>query len=242
VEGNLLDPQWSSFVGRYALPMRHGLTIGELALLFNAHFGIGAQLEVVAMDGWRRRMWFTDTGLPWVAPSPNMPTPVTATVYPGQVIWEGTMVSEGRGTSLPFEIFGAPYINIPAVLAALPGEALAGIVLRPCIFEPTSGKHAGTPCRGFQIHVTDRERYQPYLTSLHLLQAIVRGHPDDFAWKPPPYEYEFEKHPIDLILGDAAVRQRIEAGADLAALAHTWQSSVQAYWRTCAPYRLYPEN
>jgi uncharacterized protein YbbC (DUF1343 family) len=240
MEGNLLDRQWASFVGRFALPMRHGLTVGELARLFNDHFGIGCSLEVVAMRGWERGMWFRDTGLPWVAPSPNMPTPETAVVYPGQVIWEGTNLSEGRGTALPFEIVGAPYLDTAKVDSALAAENLPGVVLRPCVFEPTSGKHAQTPCRGFQLHVTDRERYQPYLTTLKLLQAILRCHPDDFAWKPPPYEYEFEKQPIDLILGDGNLRRRIEAHEDLAVLSREWQGELEHFRQAATACMIYP--
>ncbi len=240
VEGNLLNPRWASFVGRYALPMRHGLTIGELARLFNAHFDIGCPLEVVAMRGWKRDMWFSDTGLPWVAPSPNMPTPDTAAVYPGQVIWEGTNLSEGRGTALPFEICGAPFLDIVRVQQALAGETLPGIFLRPCTFEPTSGKHAQTPCHGFQIHVTDRDRYQPYLTTLSIMQAVMHCHPEEFEWKPPPYEYEFEKRPIDLILGDADIRRRIAARDDLAVMAQEWEEELQAFRRACTPCLIYP--
>jgi uncharacterized protein YbbC (DUF1343 family) len=242
MEGNLLKPPWTSFVGRYELPMRHGLTIGELARLFNDHFGIGCQLDVVAMAGWRRAMWFDDTGLPWVAPSPNMPTPDTATVYPGQVIWEGTNISEGRGTALPFELFGAPFLDSRGVITALAVESLPGVVLRPCVFEPTSGKHALTPCQGFQMHVTDRNLFEPYLTSLKLMQAILRCHPDDFDWKPPPYEYEFKKQPIDLILGDGDVRKRLEALEDLNVLADGWREELQAFRRTCAPHCIYPRD
>ena len=239
VEGNLLKPQWSSFVGRFALPMRHGLTIGELARLFNDRFGIGCELEVVAMDGWGRTMWFGETGLPWVAPSPNMPTPDTAAVYPGQVIWEGTNISEGRGTALPFEICGAPYLDVTRVGKMLADKRLPGVVLRPLTFEPTSGKHAQTPCHGFQLHITDRDRYQPYLTTLQLLQAIIRCHPDAFAWKAPPYEYEFEKRPIDLILGDADLRRCIEAQEDPEMLARGWQGELLAFREACRPSLLY---
>ena len=240
VEGNLLDPRWASFVGRFVLPMRHGLTIGELARHFNDHDGIGCELDVVAMDGWERDMWFGDTGLPWVAPSPNMPTPETAAVYPGQVIWEGTNLSEGRGTALPFEICGAPFIDMARVRKALTGKSLPGAVLRPLTFEPTSGKHARTPCHGFQVHITDRDRYQPYLTSLQLLQAIIRCHPEAFEWKAPPYEYEFEKRPIDLILGDADLRRQIEAHEDLEVLAREWEGELLAFRETCAPSLIYP--
>ncbi|MBL0713697.1 MAG: DUF1343 domain-containing protein [Desulfosarcina sp.] len=242
LEGNLLKPHWASFVGRYALPMRHGMTIAELARFFNDHFGIGSQLDVVAMRGWRRGMWFRDTGLPWVPPSPNMPTPDTAMVYPGQVVWEGTNLSEGRGTAQPFEMCGAPYLDITKIGAVLHAEELPGVVLRPCIFEPTSGKHARQPCRGFQIHVTDRDRYRPYLTTLKLLQAILRCHPDHFEWKPPPYEYEFEKQPIDLILGDADIRRRIERFENLETLAHEWQEELRAFRHTCEPSLIYTDH
>ncbi len=240
VEGNLLDPRWTSFVGRYALPMRHGLTIGELARLFNDHFGIGCELDVMAMDGWERAMWFDDTGLPWVAPSPNMPTIETAAVYPGQVIWEGTNMSEGRGTALPFEICGAPYLDLARVREALAGKSLPGVILRPLTFEPTSGKHAQTPCHGFQVHITDRDRYQPYRTSLQLLQAIVGCHPEAFEWKAPPYEYEFEKRPIDLILGSADLRRCIEALEDIELVAQAWKEELAAFREACAPSLIYP--
>ncbi len=228
-EGNVLEPEWASFVGRYPLPMRHGLTVAELARLFNRHFAIGSDLDVVAMSGWRRDMEFRDTGLPWVAPSPNLPTPESARVYPGQVLWEGTNLSEGRGTTQPFELFGAPYLGTDAVLEAVGGREQPGVVLRPCTFEPTSGKHAGTPCRGFQLHVTDPDRYRPYRTSLALLQAVLESHPEDFAWKPPPYEYEFEKLPIDLILGSRQVRMRLEAMDSVEALARSWDAPLAEY-------------
>ena len=238
VEGNLLRVAWASFVGRYPLPMRHGLTIGELARLFNAREGIDCELDVIPMQGWRRAMGFRDTRLPWVAPSPNMPTPETALVYPGQVIWEGTNLSEGRGTTQPFELCGAPYLDPDRVAARLADAPIPGAVLRSCLFEPTSGKHAGRACRGFQIHVTDARQYQPYFTSLRLLQAIIAVHPDAFAWKPPPYEYELEKWPIDLILGDGDLRGRIERLEDLAELQAGWQTELadyrqrsRAFWR-----------
>lgn len=229
IEGNVLDPQFASFVGRYPIPMRHGLTIGEVAGLFNEHFGIGCDLQVVPMNGWRRSMRFADTGLPWVAPSPNLPTPVSALVYPGQVIWEGTNVSEGRGTTQPFEIFGAPYIDPAKVLAVLDPSVLEGIILRPLAFEPTFNKWRGHLCRGFQIHVADADRYRPYRTSLGLLQAVMTAHPDHFQWKPPPYEYEYEKLPIDLILGDGRLRQRLEKLEPLEALESSWAAQLARF-------------
>lgn len=229
VEGNCLDPAWSSFVGRYPMPMRHGMTIGELALMFNQAFGIGCDLEVVPLKGWRREMSFDQTGLQWVAPSPNMPSPISALVYPGQVIWEGTNVSEGRGTTQPFELFGAPYIDPEKVAAGMDMAALPGMVMRPMEFEPTANKWQGRICRGFQLHVIDPVRFRPYKTSLALLQAVMGCHPEAFQWKMPPYEYEYERMPIDLIIGDRTIRTRLEAMEPVAALEAGWQTGLAAY-------------
>jgi uncharacterized protein YbbC (DUF1343 family) len=238
-EGNLLRPEWASFVGRYPLPMRHGLTIGELARLFGGRYGIGCDLAVVRMSGWERAMHFAETGLPWVAPSPNLPTPGSALVYPGQVLWEGTNVSEGRGTTQPFELFGAPYVDVAAIAADLPPEALEGAVLRPVAFEPTSNKWQGQCCRGFQIHVTDARRLSPYRLTLALLQAMLRRHPGEFAWRPPPYEYEFEKLPIDLLLGDAVLRRRLETLEPLAEIERSWAAELQEFGRMTREILLY---
>lgn len=230
VEGNLLHPELRSFVGLYPLPMRHGLTLGEMALLLNNHFGIKADLEVIAMQGWRRRMFFRDTGLPWVFPSPNMPSPDTAMVYPGQVIWEGTNISEGRGTTLPFELCGAPFIKHQEILARLSRSAdLPGLELRPIFFEPTANKWAGRTCAGFHLHVTEPATFKPFRTSLALLQAMLRLYPKDFRYKQPPYEYEYEKLPLDLILGDPNLRPALEAGEDLEALEQGWQKDLAGF-------------
>jgi uncharacterized protein YbbC (DUF1343 family) len=239
VEGNCLDSQWCSFVGRFPIPMRHGLTIGELARLFNRAYDIDCDLEVIPMHGWRRNMCFTDTGLPWVAPSPNMPTPVTTQVYPGQVLWEGTNISEGRGTTQPFEVFGAPFLDTEAILQTVDTPRLEGCTLRPLEFEPTAHKFAGTPCRGFQIHVTDARRFAPYRTSLALLQAIIKHHKEDFAWKAPPYEYEYHKLPIDLILGDGTLRKRIENLEPLAAIETSWTEALTTFDELRRDYFLY---
>ena len=239
VEGGLLRPEWASFVGRYPLPMRHGLTIAELARLFNGRFGIGCELEVLPMSGWQRRMRFAETGLPWVAPSPNLPTPDAALVYPGQVLWEGTNVSEGRGTTQPFELFGAPFLDVAAVAACLGPEPLDGAVLRPAAFEPTANKWQGRCCHGFQIHVADPHRLRPYRLALALLQAVLRCHPREFAWRPPPYEYELEKLPIDLLLGDAGIRRRLEALEPLAAIERSWAGELEEFGRMVREVQLY---
>jgi len=239
IEGNLLNTKWASFVGRYPIPMRHGLTIGELAILFNTVFRIGCDLDVVAMQGWKREMTFERTGLPWVAPSPNLPTPASALVYPGQVIWEGTNISEGRGTAQPFELFGAPYLSCDRLLKAVDEQLLQGTVLRPVVFEPTANKWSGRSCRGFQIHVTDTSRYSPYALSLGLYQAIYRLHPEAFAYKQPPYEYEFTRLPMDLILGDGEIRSRIEAGDPIMKLVAQWADGLSDYEKRIRKVKLY---
>ena len=239
VEGNCLNPEWASFVGRYPIPMRHGLTIGEIALLFNDHFGIGCDLEVIPMQGWQRQMLFSQTGLPWLAPSPNLPTPASALVYPGQVIWEGTNVSEGRGTTQPFEFLGAPFIDIEKILTSMGGNRIPGAVLRPMVFEPTANKWQQTRCHGFQIHVTEPGKFQPYRTSLRLLQAVIKNHKKRFRWKQPPYEYEYEKLPIDLIIGDQTVRRRLEDMDDIDNIEQSWKEELEEFKETSSRYRLY---
>jgi len=239
VEGNCLAADCTSFVGRYPIPMRHGLTIGEIGVLFNDYFEIGCDLQVIPMSGWKRSMLFGDTGLPWVAPSPNLPTPVSTLVYPGQVLWEGTNVSEGRGTAQPFELFGAPYIDVPKILGALENTKIPGAILRPTVFEPTSNKWQQTACNGFQIHVTDPQRYQPYATTLHLLQAMILHHSEQFEWKAPPYEYEFERMPIDLIIGDRSIRQRLEKLEPVDEIESSWQEELDRFKKVSKDFHLY---
>ena len=226
IEGNIIRPDCYSFVGLYPIPMRHGLTFAELALLLNNRFNIGAELEVIPMQGWYRRMLFADTGLPWVFPSPNMVSPQAALVYPGQVIWEGTNISEGRGTCLPFELFGAPFFDCREILEKISPVNLPGCFLRPLVFEPTANKWAGRPCHGFQIHVTDPAAFRPYLTSLALLQAAILLYPEDFHYKEPPYEYEFKRLPMDLILGDTSLRKALEQDEDVMALENSWREEL----------------
>lgn len=229
IEGNLVRDNLRSFVGLYPIPMRHGLTFGELGLLFNDQFRIKADYEVVRMAGWQRAMTHEDTGLPWVFPSPNMPTPATAAVYPGQVLWEGTNISEGRGTTLPFELFGAPFLDPEKMLKNIDKSLLDGCCLRPISFLPTANKWQGEDCRGFHLHVTDKHAFKPYRVSLALLQAIMRLYPDDFALKQPPYEYEFEKLPLDLILGSEKVRQALAAGVAVPEVEAGWQKELHDF-------------
>jgi uncharacterized protein YbbC (DUF1343 family) len=229
VEGPVLDPAFASFVGQYPIPMRHGMTIGELARLFNEHFGIDAKLEVVAMAGWSRGQYFDETGLTWVLPSPNLPTLASAIVYPGTVLFEGTNVSEGRGTTCPFELVGAPWIDPEPFARGLNARGLAGVRFRPVIFEPTFHKHAHVACGGVQIHVIDRHAFRPVETGLVLVDACRQAGPASFAWRQPPYEYEAVKLPFDILCGSARERQGLEAHADARALAASWTAEVEAF-------------
>jgi uncharacterized protein YbbC (DUF1343 family) len=238
VEGNLLKPEWASFVGPYPLPMRHGLTLGELARYYNVTQDLGCDLEVTAAAGWRRGGYFDETGLPWVMPSPNLPTLEGALVYPGQVLLEGTNLSEGRGTTRPFEYFGAPFLEPARIKAALEAP-LPGVVLREAVFEPTFHKWAGRVCLGFQLHITDRRAFKPYYTTLALLRAILSLYPEQFSWRQPPYEYETERLPFDLLTGDPAVRQALESGAPVTELEASWQGELRQFRETRRQFLLY---
>jgi uncharacterized protein YbbC (DUF1343 family) len=239
VEGPVIEPGFESFVGLFPIALRHGLTIGELATLFTDAFGLGARLEVCELRGWRRAMCFDDTDLPWVMPSPNMPTLDTALVYPGAVLFEGTMVSEGRGTTRPFELIGAPWIDAEPFVASLEALALPGVKLRPAWFEPTFQKHAGLQCGGCQIHVTDRRTFQPVRSAVALLGACRRANPDGFAWRPPPYEYERQKMPIDILAGSSALRRQIDDDASLDAIVGNWQPGLASFMELRQEYLRY---
>ena len=239
VEGNCLAADCASFVGRYPIPMRHGLTIGEIGTLFNDYFEIGCDLEVVPMKNWKRNMLFGDTDLPWVAPSPNLPTPVSTLTYPGQVLWEGTNVSEGRGTTQPFELVGAPFMEVHKILPTLKKAKLPGVVFRPAVFEPTSNKWQQTACHGFQIHITDPQQYRPYATTLQLLQAVILHHGEQFEWKTPPYEYEFERMPIDLIVGDRTIRKHLEELDPLEEIEASWQDDLERFKKVSQGFHIY---
>jgi uncharacterized protein YbbC (DUF1343 family) len=239
VEGASLRPEFASFVGQFPIPLRHGMTIGEVARLFNGEFGIGAALDVVPLDGWRRDMYYDDTGLPWVMPSPNLPTLDSATVYPGAVLFEGTMLSEGRGTTRPFELIGAPWINGERLAAAMNARRLAGVHFRPVFFEPTFQKHAKQTCGGCQMHVTDRTSFQPVRAAVELIAEFRRQDPSSFAWRQPPYEYEHDKWPIDILYGSDRLRLAIDAGEELDRLIASWNPEEEAFRRNRERYLLY---
>ncbi|HUL75211.1 MAG TPA: DUF1343 domain-containing protein [Vicinamibacterales bacterium] len=239
VEGPMLDPGFTSFVGQFPIPMRHGMTIGELARLFNEHFGLGAKLEVVAMQGWRRDEYFDRTGLTWIPPSPNLPTLDSAIVYPGAVLFEGTNVSEGRGTTRPFEFIGAPWIDPEPFAAGLNALRLRGVHFRPIAFEPTFHKHAGTSCGGCQIHVIDRASFAAVAAGVAVIEACRHAGPDRFQWRDPPYEYEYTKPPIDILYGSARLREGLAAGASAAQLAHEWTDGVREFVKLRERWLLY---
>jgi uncharacterized protein YbbC (DUF1343 family) len=239
MEGNLLVPELYSFVGPWKIPMRHGMTMGELALLFNNELSIGCELEIIKMKNWDRSKLWEETGLPWAVPSPNMPIPETAFVYPGQVIWEGTNLSEGRGTCRPFEIFGAPYLDTELILKNIPEEFLSGCFLREVSFRPTFNKWEGKICRGFMIHILDKKTYRSYETAIALLKTIIETHEENFKWKNPPYEYEYNELPIDLILGNSDLRKAIQDGEGLLGIKKIWLSEYESFNELRRPYLLY---
>ncbi len=239
VEGNVLDPRFGSFVGLYPIPVVHGMTIGELACLFNERFGPGAPLHVVPMRGWRREMSWEETELPWVAPSPNMPTAQTARVYPGACLIEGTNLSEGRGTTRPFEWVGAPFIDPHAWARALNRQSLPSVHFRPCYFRPTFHKFRAQVCGGVQWHVLDPTRFKPYLTGLAVISSARRLARNQFTWRRPPYEFEKTKLPIDLLCGTDRIRRQIEAGRPLREIEASWQRELAAFKRLRRRFLLY---
>lgn len=238
-EGNIHEAEFRSFVGMFPIPMRHAMTAGELALMFNRKFGIECDLHIVEMEGWRREMWYDETQLPWVMTSPNIPTPDTATVYPGGVMFEGTLVSEGRGTTRPFEIIGAPYIEAYNLVEELKKDSLPGVIFRPMHFQPTFHKFTSEICGGLQIHVTDRDVFKPVITGVAIISAINRLYPDKFEWQKPPYEYVYDKLPFDVINGTSRLREQIEAGLSAAEIEAGWHEGINKFAEMRSEYLLY---
>jgi uncharacterized protein YbbC (DUF1343 family) len=239
VEGPTLEPGYESFVGQFRMPMRHGMTVAELARFFNEHHGIGAELEIIPMEGWSREMYWDATDVPWIMPSPNMPTLDTAFVYPGTVLLEGTMLSEGRGTTRPFELAGAPWLDGELLMARLNALGLRGVHFRASSFEPTFQKHARVPCGGCQVHVTAREAFEPVKAGVGVIRECFGSVPDRFAWRDPPYEYEHEKMPIDILAGSPALRQQIKQQVPLDEIAESWGAGVAEFEEIRRPYLLY---
>ena len=230
IEGNLVEKEFWSFVGQYPIPNRHGMTIGELAILFNEYFGIKCDLKVIPMEGWERPMWYDQTGLPWVSPSPNMPTLSTATVYPGMCLIEGTLLSEGRGTTIPFEQVGAPYIDAETLAKTLNKENLPGLFFRPQYFKPQFQKWNGTVCGGVQLHVTERNKIKPLVTSIALLSSIKKLYPDNFSWRKEAYEFVNDRLAIDLLYGTPTLREAKESDTlSLNNLESTWDEDIKGF-------------
>jgi len=239
VEGPALQPGFESFVGIHPLVTRHGMTMGELARMYKAERHLAGELHVVPCEGWTREMDFDQTGLPWVLPSPNMPTVNTAFVYPGQCLLEGTNLSEGRGTTRPFEFCGAPWLDARRLCQRLEDEALPGVAFRAAYFWPTFQKFAGQTCGGLQIHVLEREAFQPMRTGLAVLAAMIDLSGDRFAWRREPYEFEVDRLAIDLLFGSDRERLALEAGRSPRDIARTWDAEEEAFERRRQPFLLY---
>lgn len=241
VEGPMLDPEFQSFVGNAPIPMRHSLTLAELALLLADEQQIDCELHVVSMSGWRREMYFADTGLPWVAPSPNMPRLETTLVYPGQVLIEGANLSEGRGTTLPFELAGGPEMDPWQLFRSMNRFEHPGLTLRPLRFVPTFDKHARLNCGGVALHVTDPRLVRSTRTTLALFDGARRLAPTAFEWLPPPYEYELVKPPIDILFGSDRLRRRLDSSSPLTMddVMELTSFDEQSWRERTSPHRLY---
>jgi uncharacterized protein YbbC (DUF1343 family) len=239
IDGPMLLNGFESFVGQFPIPMRHGMTIAELARFFNEACGIGADLTVVPMDHWQRPMHYDETGLPWVMPSPNMPTLDTAVVYPGTVLFEGTNVSEGRGTTRPFELIGAPWVDPESLADRLAQYNLPGVYFRASSFEPTFQKHAKEPCGGCQIHVLDRNSFLAVQSAVAILIEIRSQNPGRFQWRQPPYEYEHTKLPFDILAGSSELRRQIEAGLPARTIYDSWRDGCDTFARERQPFLMY---
>jgi len=238
-EGPLLKKNFTSFVGLHPLPVRHGMTIGEIALYFKDNFYPKVDLTVISLKNWKRKSWFNETGLHWVMPSPNMPTLDTATVYPGMCLLEGTILSEGRGTTRPFEIFGAPFIEPEKLVKRLNEFKLKGVFFRPLYFTPTFNKFSGQLCGGVQIHVIDRKKFKPFKTAVAILLTIKELYPEINIWREPPYEYEFEKLPFDILSGSDRLRKDIEEGKSLKDMEYWWNDELESFRKIREKYLIY---
>lgn len=239
IAGTVLEPEFASFVGQFPLPTRHGMTVCELALMFKEQFGLDCELEIVRMEGWSREQWLDETDAPWVLPSPNMPTLDSATVFPGTVHLEGTQMSEGRGTTRPFELVGAPYIEAETYARHLNGIGFPGVYFRACGFQPTFQKHEKQTCGGVQIHVTEREAFEPVIAGVATVKLAHDLYSEHFKWKEPPYEYVFDKNPFDVIAGTDQLRAAIEQNQSLDTINESWQQALTLFKQQREPFLLY---
>ncbi len=215
------------------------MTVGELARLFKEEHGIDCEMELVLMDGWDRDLWMDETSAPWVLPSPNMPTLETATVFPGTVHLEGTQLSEGRGTTRPFELIGAPFIQAEEYAHELGRLKLPGVQFRASYFQPTFQKHAGQTCGGVQLHVTERSEFEPVITGVAAVKVAYSLYQKEFRWKEPPYEYVYDQKPFDIIAGTNALREAIEREAALEEIKESWQQPLKHFMKTRSAHLCY---
>lgn len=239
VEGPVLDPRFKSFVGLHPIPVRHGLTVAELAAYLNSECGIGCDLKLVPLEGWNRSDYADELDFPWVLPSPNMPSVETALVYPGMCLFEGTNVSEGRGTTLPFELSGAPWVDPRALVDLLDSFQLPGVKFRPTSIQPTFQKWQGELLGGVQVHVLDRALFKPFLCGLAMIMAYRELGGAAFRWKEPPYEYEYQLLPFDILCGTDQIRKMIEAGTALSQIERSWQLELRSFLERRQNYLLY---
>lgn len=239
VQGPFLEKEFSSFVGLYPLPVRHGMTIGEICNMINQEYELHADVEVIRMNGWKRRFYFPDTGFCWSIPSPNMPSFETSIVYPGMCLLEGTNVSEGRGTTRPFEIFGAPYIDEEKLVNELNKKNLPGVAFRPLKFIPTFHKYKNQICGGAQIYVRNLKIFDPIYVGIEIISMIKRFYPRDFCWRNPPYEFEKQKMPFDILIGNSWIRKAIEEGKSVKWMKQKWQKKLDEFARIRRKYLLY---
>ncbi|HKQ99915.1 MAG TPA: DUF1343 domain-containing protein [Pyrinomonadaceae bacterium] len=239
VAGTVLEWEFASFVGQFPMATRHGMTVCELAHMFRDHFGIECELETVLMEGWSREQWMDETDAPWVLPSPNMPTVDSATVFPGTVHLEGTQMSEGRGTTRPFELIGAPYIEAERYARELTGLGLPGVHFRSCGFQPTFQKHGGVTCGGVQVHVTNRAEFEPVITGVATVKVAYDIYTEHFRWKEPPYEYVYDKNPFDVIAGTDKLREAIERGDSLEKIEESWAVELERFKLAREKFLLY---
>jgi uncharacterized protein YbbC (DUF1343 family) len=239
VQGPVLEPSYSSFVGLYPIPVRHGMTIGELVGLLNGEFGIGGLIEVVKMEGWKRSAYYHETGLVWPIPSPNMPGPNTAYVYPGMCLLEGTNISEGRGTTRPFELFGAPWINPGELAVDLNREKTPGVRFRPVYFQPTFNKYRGQLCGGIQLVTHNLPALDPFRLGLWLIKKLLQLYPRQFQWRRPPYEGERVKMPFDILVGNSWIRNALERNRPLAEVERRWRKGLEEFINVRKKYLLY---
>ena len=237
VEGKILDPKFASFVGLHPIPMRHGMTIGELARMFNEEYGFNADLEVIACKGWERCMWFDETGLPWVMPSPNMPTVETALLFPGLGLIEGTNVSEARGTTKPFEMFGAPWVDAFKTADHLNGLELAGVRFRATYFIPLTSKHKDQPCSGVQIHIMDRDQVNAVEVGLHVVKSLQDLHPGDFQYR--ERNASTGRTHLDLLAGTNETQNALQAGVPVKEIIASWAAEQEKFLETRWSYLQY---